>query len=324
MDTRQMVLMGLAAFAAVGFGYAFIIPYMEGEFRAEERQKRLTGNKKFDKVAAAKKNRGNNKVAEALDAIERREKGDNKLSLLDRIKQAGLEWDARQYYLISAAIGLVCAGLGFYMGQTPLHALGGLVVGGVGVPAWLLTFLKKKRLKKFLKEFPNAVDVIVRGVKSGLPLGDCIRIIANEAAEPVKGEFRSVMEQQTLGLSLADAVATLPKRVPCAESSFFAIVVEIQSKSGGNLSEVLGNLSKVLRDRRKMADKVTAMSMEAKSSAGIIAARPFVVGILVYITSPGYIALLWTTETGKMVMMGGAVMMAMGIAVMKKMISFDI
>lgn len=324
MDTRQLILMGLAALAAVGFGYAFIIPYLDGDFRAEERQKRLSGSKKVDKAAAARKAKAGNKVAEALDAIERREKGDAKLTLADRIKQAGLEWNEKQYYLISAAIGLVCGGLGYYTGQSPLHALGGLVIGAAGVPAWLLTFLKKRRLKKFLKEFPNAVDVIVRGVKSGLPLGDCVRIIANEAAEPVRGEFKAIIEQQTLGLSLAEAVATLPKRVPSAESSFFAIVVEIQSKSGGNLSEVLGNLSRVLRDRRKMADKVAAMSMEAKSSAGIIAALPFVVGILVYITSPGYISLLWSTETGKLVMMGAAFMMVLGIAVMKKMISFDI
>lgn len=323
MDQRQLIMIALVALAAGGIGYAFLIPYMDGEFQAEKRKKQLSGNSKTALVKK-KETRGNNKVADALKDIERREKGSTKLTLADRIKQAGLDWSANKFYIISVAIGLACAAVGYVIGGTPLHALAGAVIGGFGIPAWILTFLKKRRLKKFLNEFPNAVDVIVRGVKSGLPLGDCIRIIANEASEPVRSEFRAIIEQQTMGLTLPEAIVTLPKRVPLQEANFFAIVVEIQSKSGGNLSEILGNLSKVLRDRKKMAGKIQAMSMEAKSSAGIIAALPFVVSTLVYLTSPTYISLLFTTETGKLVMMGGAFMMVVGVAVMKKMISFDI
>jgi tight adherence protein B len=129
-------------------------------------------------------------------------------------------------------------------------------------------------------------------------LGDCIRIIASEAQEPVRGEFRHVVETQALGIPLSDACARMFERVPVAETSFFAIVVAIQAKSGGNLSETLGNLSRVLRDRRKMHGKIQAMSMEAKASAAIIGSLPIAVMLLVYLSTPSYISLLWTEPLG--------------------------
>jgi tight adherence protein B len=193
----------------------------------------------------------------------------------------------------------------------------------LGVPRWVVNFLRKRRMAKFLDEFANASDVIVRGVKAGLPLNDCIKIIANEAAEPVRSEFRHIVETQALGVPLADAVAKLPERVPVPEANFFAIVVAVQARAGGNLSEALGNLSRVLRDRRKMKGKIGAMSMEAKASAAIIGALPIVVMILVYITSPNYIMLLFTEQLGNVILGASAVWMTMGILVMRRMINFD-
>ena len=163
----------------------------------------------------------------------------------------------------------------------------------------------------------------MRGVKAGLPLGDCLRIIANESQEPVKSEFKTIVEAQTVGISMGDACAKLFERMPVPEANFFGIVVSIQQRAGGNLSEALGNLSRVLRDRKKMKAKIQAMSMEAKASAVIIAALPFAVMILVYISSPNYIELLWTHPTGRMMMAACAVWMSMGVLVMKKMINFD-
>ena len=188
----------------------------------------------------------------------------------------------------------------------------------------MLGYLKKRRINRYLTELPNAMDVIVRGIKSGLPLNDCLRIIANEAQDPVRSEFRFIIEQQALGISVSDAVLKLYERVPVPESNFFAIVIGIQAKSGGNLSETLGNLSRVLRDRKKMKAKVKAVSSEAKSSASIIGALPFVVGTFVYITTPAYMDILFTTNTGHMVLGGCALWMMVGIGVMKKMISFEI
>jgi tight adherence protein B len=195
--------------------------------------------------------------------------------------------------------------------------------GAFGAPRWVLSFLKKRREKKFLDGFPDAVDVIVRGVKAGLPLLDCIKMIALEAPEPLKSEFRVILETQAIGMPLGEACGKLYERTPLPEANFFGIVVAIQQKAGGNLSEALGNLSRVLRDRKKMKAKIQAMSQEAKASAGIIGALPIAVMTLVYLTSPQYISLLFTTSIGNMMLAASAVWMATGVMVMKKMINFD-
>lgn len=327
MEMRQLIMMALIAVAVGGIGWAFVIPYMEGDFRGEARQKKLmTGAKGGGKGGdgGGKSSTRNKQVAETLKEIERKQKDQNRISLEDRLSQAGLNWNRKKFFMISMILAGVLGLLALFGTGNIFISAGSVVIGGFGLPNWMLIFLRKRRLKAFLEEFPNAVDVIVRGVKSGLPLGDCIRIIASEASEPVRSEFRQIVESQTLGLSLAEATTMLYKRVPCSESNFFGIVIEIQSKSGGNLAEVLGNLSKVLRDRRKMRSKVQAMSMEAKASAGIIASLPFIVATLVYVTSPEYILLLFQTDTGKLVLIICAVWMMIGVGVMKKMIAFDI
>ena len=163
----------------------------------------------------------------------------------------------------------------------------------------MLSFLKKRRENKFLNAFPDAVDVIVRGIKAGLPLLDCLKMIAIEAPEPVSSEFRAILETQAVGMPLGEACGKLYERMPLPEANFFGIVISIQQKAGGNLSEALGNLSRVLRDRKKMKAKIQAMSMEAKASAAIIGALPIAVMMLVYITSPHYIELLWTDPLGR-------------------------
>jgi tight adherence protein B len=160
-------------------------------------------------------------------------------------------------------------------------------------------------------------------VKSGLPLNDCIRVIANEAAEPVKSEFRTIIEAQSLGITLADAINKLHDRVPVPEASFFGIVVAIQQRAGGNLSEALGNLSRVLRERKKMKGKIGAMAMEAKASAWIIGSLPIVVMVLVFLTSPNYIMLLFTEPLGRVILGVSAVWMLTGVFVMRRMINFD-
>ena len=134
--------------------------------------------------------------------------------------------------------------------------------------------------------------MIVRGIKAGLPLFESIKVVAADAPEPLKSEFIAIIETQAIGMPLGEACARLFERMPVPEANFFGIVVAIQQKSGGNLSEALGNLSKVLRDRKKMAEKIQAMSMEAKASAGIIGSLPPIVMLLVYLSTPDYISLL--------------------------------
>jgi len=196
-------------------------------------------------------------------------------------------------------------------------------VGLIGLPRFVVGRIRKKRIKAFTTEFPNAVDVIVRGVKAGLPLNDCIGIVSREAKDPVASEFRRIIEHQNLGMPLSDAVLKLNDSMPTAEANFFGIVIAIQQGAGGNLAEALSNLSGVLRDRKMMEAKIKAMSAEAKASGGIIGSLPVIVGILVYLTTPDYISILFTDPTGNLILAGAAVWMSMGIFVMKQMINFD-
>jgi tight adherence protein B len=322
MDLSTLAVIGLSAVAAGGVVYVFLYPLLSGEARVEKRQQALVG------AVPARRERNvtvsrRDQVAQSLKELDQREKARNKVTIESRIAQAGLEWSRARFFFISAAVGLLLAGAAFAVSRNPILAGATLFVGALGVPRWFLGYRKKRRITLFLKELPNAMDIIVRGIRSGLPLGDCIRIIAAEAQEPVKTEFRVLIEKQNLGISVGEACATLYERVPVPEANFFAIVITIQQKAGGNLSEALGNLSRVLRERKKMKDKIQAMSMEAKASGAIIASLPFVVGTLTYLSSPSYIELLWITMVGKILLVLAAFWMTCGVLVMRKMINFD-
>jgi tight adherence protein B len=196
-------------------------------------------------------------------------------------------------------------------------------VGALGLPRWYVGSRRKKRVKAFLKEFPNALDVLVRAVKSGLPLNDGVRLLAAESQEPVRTEFQRIVDAQAVGKSIPQACLEMQETMPSPEAAFFGIVIQIQSQAGGNLSEALGNLSKVIRDRKKMVAKVQALAMEAKASAYIIGALPIVVATLVYLSSPSYIMPLFVTSSGQITLAVSGVWMSIGILVMKQMINFD-
>jgi len=324
MPMQTLALFTLVALAAGGLIWVFVYPILSGERKAEKRQESIV---RSDVAARVTTGRAVPKVRrdieETLKELEVRQQKQKNLPLAMRIAQAGLSWSKRQFIIISVGVGLALFVLIFVVGGGLLAAAGAGFAGGFGAPRWLLAFLKKRRENQFLHNFPDAVDVIVRGVKAGLPLGDCLRIIATESPEPVRSEFKTIVEAQTIGISMGDACAKLFERMPLPEANFFGIVVSIQQRAGGNLSEALGNLSRVLRDRKKMKAKIQAMSMEAKASAVIIAALPFAVMILVYISSPNYIELLWTHPTGRLMMACSAAWMSCGVFVMKKMINFD-
>ena len=319
---QSLIVVALAMLCAGGVLYAVAYPYLSADAKRAERQKAMQTPvvKRGDRTVDAAKRRA--QIIESLKDIETRNKKKRR-TLAQLIAQAGLAWSVQKFLLASAAFGLALGLVFFLLNGDPLISLVAVIVGGVGLPRWLLSFLFKRRMKKFIVEFPNAVDVIIRGVKAGLPLGDCIRIIAAEAAEPVRSEFRRIVESQAIGMSVAESVEKLHESVPIPEASFFSIVINLQSKSGGNLSEALGNLSRVLRDRKKMALKIKAMSSEAKTSAGIIGAMPFFVAFFVWLTTPEYISILWTVTTGRIVLAFCAVWMGIGIFIMRKMINFD-
>ena len=313
---------GLAAIAAGAVAYVFLLPHLSGEKRAEQRRKSLSQPKVSlaERGAAASRRE---QVAKSLKEIEAK-KDKTKVTLELRLARAGLDWTRRKFYLVSAMSGVILASVIFVVSESPFIALLALFAGGFGLPAWTLKHLQKRRIAAFIEELPNAMDVVVRGLRSGIPLGDCLRMISREAKEPLKSEFRVAIEAQTLGITMGDAILRMYERVPVTEVNFFAVVIGIQQKAGGNLSEALGNLSRVLRERKKMSGKIKAMSMEAKVSAYIIGALPFFVAFTTYLSSPDYTALLWTTAVGKIALVVSGLWMLVGILVMKKMISFDI
>ncbi|HEV7325269.1 MAG TPA: type II secretion system F family protein [Bosea sp. (in: a-proteobacteria)] len=326
MDYGQIAAALLAAISAGGIAYALFYPRLSGQARVEQRRRDFASpvatRAVADRETQSQARRG--QVAQSLKDIENREKARHKLTIESRIEQAGLAWTRKHWWMLGAAAGVLLALALFVSSGNLIVVLVGFLVGLLGVPRWYLAYLAKRRLHRFVTEFPNAIDVVVRGIKSGLPLNDCVRIIANEAQEPVKTEFRLIVEAQTLGMSLTDAAAKMSERMPCAETNFFGIVLAIQQKTGGNLAETLANLSRVIRERRKMRDKIKAVSMEAKASAAIIGSLPPAVAGLVYLTSPAYMEPLWTTNAGRMALVGCAVWMSMGVLVMRKMINFEI
>jgi tight adherence protein B len=309
-----------------GIFWVFIYPILSGERKAERRRLEIAqtdqATRKVTTKAQTSKVR-REQVEETLKELDLRSKKMRSPSLSVRIEQAGLSWTKQAYYIGSAVLGVVTCLAIMIAGVNIMFAVTiGLAVG-VCLPRWTLAFLKKRREKKFLLGFADAVDVITRGIRAGLPLLDSIKVIAADSPQPIRGEFKAIIDTQAIGMPLGDACLKLYERMPLAEANFFGIVVSIQQKSGGNLSEALGNLSKVLRDRKKMKAKINAMSQEAKASAGIIGALPPLVMLIVYITSPDYISLLWQNHVGHLMLGGCVLWMFVGIMVMKKMISFD-
>ncbi len=331
-----LAVVALVALAAGGVAYALLFTRIEKEKKADQRFERVRRQETDQSVVRARRDR-------VSDAARRRKNIQETISQLDEknkekgvgakrkppmkvlMKQAGIATSQPVLYGIAIAIGAVLTTLLFFFDVMPVYLLPGVILAsGFGLPRWYVNWQRDRRIRKFLDRFADALEVIGRGVRSGLPLPDCIHLIAAEAQEPVKTEFRNVIDRMNVGLSLPEAIARMPETMPCPEANFFGIVIQIQSQAGGNLSEAIGNLATVLRDRKKMKAKVQALSMEARASAYIIGSLPILVAGLIFMISPGYIMPLFTDPTGHIALAIAAVMMAMGIFVMKKMMNFEV
>ena len=325
MNMQTLALAFLAATAVGGVAWVFVYPLLSGEKKAENRRASVARPEPVAARQVDKSQRSRREQVEgSLKELDARRQKEKKVSLSIRLTQAGLDWTPQKFMIVSGVLGACLLRAGADVrGRIAAAPRASAFAAGFGLPRWALGFLKKRREKAFLKALPDAVDVIVRGIKAGLPLFESIKVVAADAPEPLRGEFLAIIETQAIGMPLGEACARLFERMPVPEANFFGIVIAIQQKSGGNLSEALGNLSKVLRDRKKMAEKIQAMSMEAKASAGIIGSLPPIVMLLVYLSTPDYISLLWTHPTGQLMLVGCVIWMSIGIFVMKKMINFD-
>jgi tight adherence protein B len=266
------------------------------------------------------------RIQDRLQELE--EKKDKKRARRNRIRndllQAGVAMKIERYAVLTVAAGLLTALVTWAVGFSVLLAVPIGVIAAFGLPKAVLRLMARSRQKAFTANFANAVDVVVRGIKSGLPVGECLAIIGREAPEPVGEEFRNLVEGQKLGLTLEELLNRGLDRIPTTEYKFFAIVLQIQQKTGGNLARTLDNLSGVLRERKKLRDKVKALSSEAKASAMIIGSLPFFVAGMISLMNPEYIKLLFVTTTGNFLLGAGFAWMGLGIFVMSKMINFKV
>ncbi|HLV82977.1 MULTISPECIES: type II secretion system F family protein [Devosia] len=318
-----IALLAMIVVGAIGFA---LVPSAIGSGRAEQRLKSFQGDIRVNRLELDATRNRDQRRKELQQTLKNQTAALNqkkRATLKQRLFQAGMTIKPAAFIRNSVILGVV-AFVVLVLVQVPIYfAPVFAIAAGYLVPRMYVNRKRRKYQDRFLDELPNAVEAVVRGVKTGLPLNDSMRVVAKDAKEPVKSEFARVLDQQAVGMTMTEAVTVLLDRVPLPEVNFFVVVITVQQQAGGNLSEALGNLAKVLRNRKKMKQKIKAMSSEAKASAGIIGSLPFVVGILVSLTSPAYLAPLFFTTLGNIWLGIGVAMFSAGIFVMSKMVKFD-
>lgn len=324
VDLHSLLIPLLAALAFAGVVFALAYPYFSDD-RQAKRLESVSGVRgaRFANAAGDVQSSRRKSVADTLKELEDRENANKKVTLSLKLVRAGTKMTPREFYVASALLGALLASISIFVIGLPMAGTFVVVfVGGLGLPRWILNKMINRRQQKFVGQMANALDVVVRGIKSGLPLNECIQVISRESPEPLASEFREVVDQQRLGLSIGDGLERMCERMPLPEMRFLTIVISIQQQSGGNLSEALSNLSNVLRDRQMLALKVKALSAEAKASALVLGSLPPGVMSMVYLSSPDYMMPLFTTTVGHFMIVLGAVWMGMGVVIMRKMINF--
>jgi len=329
----QLLVMVMVSVAVLGAAIAILYPYIFGNLAAERRVGAVTDKSKAGPgqsfaqrfLREDAKDTRRKQLQESLKQIEQDARSrKKKLTIRAMLEQAGLNATPRSYWSISVVFGVIVAAALWIFAFPWYVCLGAGVIALLGIPRWVLGFLRKRRQNVFLNDFADAIDVMVRGLKAGLPVSDAMKVIASEAGDPVGPEFLEVVEGQRIGITIDQGIERMYEHMPVPEVNFLSIVMAIQSKTGGNLAEALANLSKVLRDRKKMKAKIRAVSQEAKSSAFIIGALPFCIIGALSILNPGYLTPLWETRIGNIMLVGSGIWMLTGILVMRKMINFDI
>ena len=324
MDLFYLLMMALGAMVALGMVvFAFAGPSPQ---RVQSRR-----------IAALRERHGDSAtVAEAqmrkITAGRAQTKTDvafgrllpNPAQLAKRLAMTGRDWTVGQYGMVSAGLILVVATLLWLKGAPLLLALlFGLAVGA-GLPHWLVGFFIKRRIAKFTAKFPDANELLVRGLRSGLPVTETIGVIGNEVEGPVGEEFRMVSDKMKIGKSMDAALQDTADRLGTPEFQFFVITIAIQRETGGNLAETLANLATVLRQRGQMKLKIKAMSSESKASAYIVGSLPFIVFVMIWMINATYMQGFFVEPRLIIAGIGGLLWMGIGVFIMAKMVSFEI
>ncbi|WP_066555713.1 type II secretion system F family protein [Croceicoccus bisphenolivorans] len=323
MDIAQIGIIALGMFAIMFIAY--IVLY--GSAATRQQTKRLqqirfrhseNGEAKveaqFKKAVAARRVKPHHAAG-----------SDSKIAALAlRLDRTGKDITVNQYLYGSAGIGILVALPIMLIFGAPLLGLAVGAMAGAGVPHLAVKYLIAKRTKAFNSKFPDGIELLVRGLRAGLPVTETMAVVAGEVPGPVGEEFRAVVDRVKVGKSLDDSLQETADKLDLPEFKFFCISLAIQRETGGNLAETLSNLAKVLRDRMQMKLKIRAMSSEAKASAYIVGALPFVVFTMVYMLNPKYLGGFFTDDRLIIAGLGGLVWMSIGGFVMYKMVSFEI
>jgi len=323
MNTMQLMVVatGGAAVLAMGVG-AFMGPNPQKEFTRRLQAVRFRHSENAtDKVEAQLKKA----VAARKPQAHRIAGSDSRIEALAlRLHRTGKNWSLTNYIYVSIGLSLGIALLVFLKSGIPLLSLFVGAVIGLGLLHMLVNFFIKKRINDFNAKFPDAIELLVRGLRSGLPVTETLGVVSGELPGPVGEEFKIVTERIKIGKTMEDALQDTADRLNTPEFQFFCITLAIQRETGGNLAETLSNLSDVLRKRAQMKLKIRAMSSESKASAYIVGALPFVVFSLIWWINPGYIGKFFIDERLMVAGLFGLVWMSIGAFIMAKMVSFEI
>ncbi|MGH1457117.1 MAG: type II secretion system F family protein [Alphaproteobacteria bacterium] len=326
MTTVQIILIALITFLIVG-----VVIFVVMNIGGGSKQKNIDlirggagGDINVNEKDLQHKRRA--EIAKKLKASKEEEdkEQESRDSIAMKLQQAGLTATPKKFWLMSVVSGAGFTLLGIYLASSPLALVLLAVTGFLGFPKFVLNKMIKRRQKKFLSEFADALDAVVRLLKAGMPVSEAIKMISREYTGPVGEEMSIVYDKQKIGVPLHEAALEGCRRMPLPEMQMFAAGLAIQAQTGSSLSEVLMNLSNVIRSRFRLKRKIMALSSEAIASASIIGCLPLVVASGLYLVNPEYLEPLWTTPTGKNLVMGALFWMACGVLVMKQMINFKI
>ena len=314
---------------AVGLMMLMILGYigLRGKSPAKEGQRRLQSvryrhsESTVDKVESQLK-----KAIAARKPMMHRVAGSKSRmeALAYRLERTGKRWTLSQYLYASLGIALTVAALVYLRTGAVLLSLGIGVLLGAGIPHLVVGFLVKKRTNAFNARFPDGIELLVRGLRSGLPVGETLGLVSTEIPGPVGEEFKAAVERMRIGRTMEEALQVTADKLGTPEFQFFVITLAIQRETGGNLAETLSNLADVLRKRAQMKLKIRAMSSESKASAYIVGSLPFIVFALIYWVNPNYVSNFFVDERLIVAGLGGLVWMSIGGFIMAKMVSFEI
>jgi len=323
MSIVQLLLIALGLMSFMVLGYLAL----SGPSAAKEGTRRLQAvryrhsESTLDKVEAQLKKA----VAARKPRMHHIAGSESRVAALSlRLHRTGKNWTLAQYAYASVGLALGMTVLLFLKTGAALLSLGVGLVVGAGLPHMVVNFFIKRRSTAFTNKFPDGIELLVRGLRSGLPVSETLGVVATEVPGPVGEEFKLVTERMKIGKTMEDALQETADRLNTAEFSFFCITLAIQRETGGNLAETLSNLADVLRKRAQMKLKIRAMSSESKASAYIVGSLPFIVFGMIYWINPKYLGGFFTDDRLIVTGLGGLVWMSIGAFIMAKMVSFEI